>query len=273
MSIWDERDERVRELQEGHLRVRNSAEYTAEGKFLHRLVGDFVETLHLANVLFTRYPESHKWLLQRETDGLIESAAAVLVLAVNGMVNPARRELRHLLEAVLKFMYVDQQLSGGVDLDERVRFLGSKVPDSSVSIVDEVVFRLGQADTVANDTKSTFSQLCRYVHPSQEQTLERIARAKRGEFIGFESAAQMRAFNKELARTLDLVLILYLEGIGPSFTGDVFELALTKKSWKFHKTRHVGPLGERFAYKNRNPEVSVNSSVVDHTRPTLTEDQ
>ena len=144
---------------------------------------------------------------------------------------------------------VVEKLRRETPLDARVKFLGDNVPDSSISVVDDIVFRLADDVALRNDAKSTFSQLCRYVHPSRDQTEERLGRVNRGEFIGFEGVKQIRDFNRELARTLDMVIALVFEGIGPMFTGDLFELFGSKTSWKFHRTRFVRPISERFAYR------------------------
>lgn len=88
--------------------------------------------------------EGAQWLLQNSADDLLESAIALPVLIRDGIFNVARRELRYLLEATVKYVYVDQQLPAEASLDERIRFLGdnAKVPRSSITPIDEVTLRM-----------------------------------------------------------------------------------------------------------------------------------
>lgn len=97
---------------------------------------------------------------------------------------------------------------------------------------------------------SAFGNLSGYTHMSVKQLDERLKRAEEGEFIGFESPAIVRAFNKLLAQVYDLALTLLFEGIGPSFTGDVFVQVLdSKPDWKFHKGRFMADVSATFDYK------------------------
>jgi hypothetical protein len=52
------------------------------------------------------------------------------------------------------------------------------------------------------------------------------------------------------SQTLDLVLALVFEGIGPSFSGDIIVGVFDENPrWKFHRTRFVGQVSRHFDYK------------------------
>lgn len=246
----------ARELQQRratHEEVRSSKRHVDADLHLRRLIQDFAVALRASWVAFTRYPNSDLWLLQRSTDDLLESVIAVPTLTSNGMVNVARRELRYLLEATVKYVYVDQQLDGDAPLEERVRYLGdpSKVPRSSITTIDDTkIWMLDEPEQLRHAVKQSFGALSGDVHPSRTAVKERLARAERGEFVGFEGPRVLEAFNGLMSQTLDVVLALIFQGIGPSFTGDLFiQIFDDLPDWKFHRTRFVAQISRHFDYK------------------------
>jgi hypothetical protein len=121
-----------------HEQTRSTKRYEDAVVHLRRLVQDFAIALRASWLAFTRYPESRHWLLQNSTDDLLESVAAVPALTREGIFNVARRELRYLLEATVKYVYVDQQLASDASLEDRIRLLSdnTKVPRSSIRPID-----------------------------------------------------------------------------------------------------------------------------------------
>lgn len=228
-------------------------QYIAQVKVLDRTTSDFVEVLRITNFAFTRYPESGKWLVQRFVDDFLESAISIRALATQGVFNVGRREMRYLIEAAVKHVFVDQQVFGSADLSERLTLLNdtTRVPRSSVSPVDELAMRMvADPSKLRGAVHSAFGALSGYTHLSKRQLDERLARATRGEFAGFESAATLEAFNKLLFQVYDIVLALFFEGVGPAFTGDLFIQVFDEKpSWRFHKGRLVGEISRHFDYK------------------------
>lgn len=127
-------------------------------------------------------------------------------------------------------------------LAERVAILGdtTRVPRSSVEPIHDVTFRLVQEKPFRDAVTSAFGALSRYTHASKQQLDERLRRAAGGEWAGFESAATLRSFNRLLFRTYDLVLVLIFEGIGPTFTTDLFKQGFTDhQKWRYHKGKFV----------------------------------
>ncbi len=243
----------LKALIEAHEGTRSTKRYEDAEIHLDRLVQDFAVGLRSSWLAFSRYPQSEEWILQRSMDDLLESVVALRMLSREGAFNAARRELRYLLESAVKYVYVDQQLAGDASLEERIRFLGdnSKVPRSSVSLIGDVVLRMIEdKEELRKAVGQSFSALSGFVHPSRRASEERLARVVRGEFAGFEGPKVLEAFTRLASQTLDLVLALVFEGIGPDFSGDLFVSLLDDAPrWKFHRTRFVSQVSEFFDYK------------------------
>jgi hypothetical protein len=240
-------------LIEANEATRSSEGYEGAETHLDRLVRDFAVGLRASWLAFSRDPQSDESILQRSMDDLLESVVALRVSSREGVFNAARRELRYLLESTVKYVYVDQQLAGDGVLKERIRFLGdnSKVPRSSISPIDDVVLRMvDDPEEFRQDVRRSFSALSGFVHPSRRASEERLARAARGEFSGFEGSKVLEAFTRLSSQVLDLVLALIFEGIGLSFSGDLFISLLDEDPrWKFHKTKFVSRVSDFFDYK------------------------
>jgi hypothetical protein len=155
-----------------HATVKASKRYQDAQTHLSRLLADFSLTLQLSAFYFIRYPHAGQWMQQANADDLLESVVAVPLLVEQGIFNSARRELRYLLEALVKFVYVDQQLPGEAPLQDRLAALAdnAKVPRSSVEPVDWMTLRLVRdPGDFRAATKQAFNSLSGYVHPSRAQ--------------------------------------------------------------------------------------------------------
>jgi hypothetical protein len=157
-----------------------------------------------------------------------------------------------MLEAAVKYVYVDQQLPADTPLEDRIRYLGdrAKVPRSSVRPVDHITFQMVDAEQFRSAVHQSFAALSGYVHPSRKALEERLSRAARGEFSGFEGARVLEAFNRLASQTLDLVLALNFEGAGRTVAGDLFiQVFNGVPRWKFHRTKFSAQVSHLFDYK------------------------
>jgi hypothetical protein len=240
--------------------VQESAPYRGQSVYLSRLTTDFILAVRGMWLAFTRYPESGKWLQHRFTDDFLESALSIWSLANQGIFNAGRREMRYILEAATKYVFVDQQVDGSASLAARIELLSdtSVVPRSSVDPVDQIQFRMvPDAKAFASAVHSAFGSLSGFTHMSSKQLEERLGQAARGEFSGFESVRTLEAFNRLLVQTYDVVLVLLLEGIGPALTGDMFIQVFDEaEDWKIRKGRFVSQISRQFGYKAERNRVS-----------------
>lgn len=130
-------------------------------------------------------------------------------------------------------------------------------PDLGQATKSSHLFSLNPLAEFVRAVRSTFGSLSGYTHPSKRQFEERIRRVEVGQFIGFETTATLRAFNRVLFATYDLVLALIFEGIGPAFTGDLFEQLFVEDTlWKFHKGRYVRRVSRSFDHKGHRHAAS-----------------
>jgi len=246
----------VRELEEAieaYKGVQDSEQYRAQTLYLERLTHDFIAGVRVARFTFTRYPDGHNWVLQTFIGDFLESALSVKALATEGIFNSCRRELRYMIEAAVKYVYIDQQFPGNAPVLDRLALLDntSKLPRSSVASMDQLTLRnLTDKEALRNAVHSAFGALSGYTHLSRIQLNERMRRAERGEYTGFESAKTLEAFNRVAFQVYDVVLALIFEGIGPSFTGDLFIQVLdSRPEWRYHKGRFVAEVSRGFDYK------------------------
>jgi hypothetical protein len=256
-SLAAKLEERIRQ----HEEFRNREDFQAERTRLGRLTAGFVDAVRSLSFAYARDPESARRLLQFSIDDFIESAVSIHMLGEQGVFNVGRRELRYVLEAAVKAVYVDQRLEGGASLEERLSYLSShaNVPRSSVDVVDQLTLvMLPDHKDFCAEVRSAFGALSGYTHVSRKMLDERVRRVSRGEYLGFESPATLRAFSALVAKTYDVVLALLLEGVGPMFAGDLFLHDFDgKENWPYAKTRRISEISSSFDYKREGGDVSV----------------
>src|SRR5207253_3044600 len=114
----------------------------------------------------------------------------------NGFHSPARRELRFLLEAGVKFLATDQALPG-VSLKDKNAHL-ARLPDHFRDIVDGLVFH-GLDQATQSDIRSRildlYGSLSTIVHASQAQISLDLQRWTKGAPFGFETVAHVNSLN------------------------------------------------------------------------------
>jgi hypothetical protein len=188
----------------------------------------------------------------RLTDEYIQSAVSIRALVINGAQDPAKRELRFLLEASVKYLFADQQMPSS-SLADKIQFLKEKIPRSSVDIVDKLDLPglpAAERNALKGEVKDIYAKLSAFVHPSITQIQEDINRYVRGEHLGFESARDVGRFAELAFRVFDIVMVLLFHAVGLGLAGDIFTAALdSMDDWKFHKGKYTQILSRRFDYK------------------------
>jgi hypothetical protein len=192
-------------------------------------------------------------MLMRSTDDFIESGVCVRRVVEEGARNPARRELRYLIELAIKALFVDQSMPQS-SFEHRLIFFDRKVNANAITPeVNQLILDLVQGEerqNIVSDLKAAYARVCKYVHPSVNQIGERVELAKQGITIGYDNAAELKAFNDEVFEVFALVLVLIFHGLGPSTCGDIFEgLFSNWQDWAYHSHRHVVKIDESYDYK------------------------
>ncbi len=258
-SIFAEWRQRFEAKQEQHKAVVETPEYQSQLSRLKHLAFDFIATLRLCWIATTRAGEwVDKSLFMRSIDDLLQSAVLIRMAVHEGARNPARRELRYMIELAIKASYVDQKMPTST-LENRLIFFNHKVDASSIASVKELSFNIlaaAEADIVVKKLLAAYSRACEYVHPSVRQIEERLELAEKGIGPGFETADELRQSNDELFEAFSLVLVLLFEAIGGSFSGDIWETGELRKreGWAFHGHPLIAAIDEHFDYKAERQE-------------------
>lgn len=234
-----------------------SPAYQSELKYLSGITHDFIHLLRLCLFYSGRAGESAKnSLVIRSTDDLGQSVLAAWNLLQDGLINPIKRELRYIIEASVKHLYVDQHTDQQMPLSqipERLAFLEAKV-GSSIDVLDDLrldAFHSQDEKQFKAEVYDAYRKACAYVHVSRHQIEERLERTEKGKSLGFESAEDLRKLGRLVFRVYDMALTLYFHGYGLPMTGDIFIQALDDlPSWKFHKGKYVGIVSAYFDYKD-----------------------
>jgi hypothetical protein len=221
--------------------------------FFDRVCDSFLQGVTACFLMSTRSRSiSENSLSLRLTDDYVQSAVSIRAMAMNGAHDPAKRELRFLLEATVKYLLVDQHLPSS-DFSNKLQFLKDNVPRSSVDIVDDLVLSglpAAEQTSLKSEVKDIYAKLSAFVHPSITQIQEDINRYHRGEHLGFESAKEFERFAENSFRVFDVVLVLLFHGVGLGLAGDIFTAALDRiPDWKFHKSKYMHVLSRHFDYK------------------------
>lgn len=244
-----EREARIR----AHAELRASLQFRQQKTYLARLTADFIRGITTAWWAATR----NRFLIEnslvlRSTDDFLESAVAIQSHVVEGMYNPARREKRHLLEALAKYLVVDQENSDSSFAD-RLKFFERDVNRAPISVADRLVLCMLSKDKARElvvEIRSEYARLCTFVHPSVPQLRERVANTDRGIYLGFDTVKQFRKMNRDVSRFFDLCLALFFHGVGAPETGDAFiQVFDDDPAWKFHRTKYTKCVSASFDYK------------------------
>lgn len=238
-----------------HAELRESADYKAQITRLERVTRALIDIIRMSWAESSRSaPIVDGLLLYTSTDDTLESVVAILDLVKVGVHNAARRELRYLLESSVKHVYVDQQLPDVKthSREDRIAYLASAVPRSSIDVVKQVDVLFGKPDDLSNyqnDVKSLWSRMSGYVHPSVAQTSRRLQRAERGAFIGFEDVKALRQIVDDIVKAYDMLGVMWLTGAGPSAAGDILT-AFETPDWAFARTKWLPAMSRYYDYKS-----------------------
>ena len=230
---------------EAHERLRKSEPYLQQKHRLDKGALDFAKTLHTIWLVSTRAPGlSENALMLRRLDDAMESAIAIRTLISEGMLHPARRETRYLLEALTKYLATDQQ-KPEFDYKMRVAYFERKIDKKSIGPITDLTLDLLSRKSGAEyrqAVRDEYDRLSSYVHASAEQVRDKAEAAERGAYIGFETIGDFEQVVKEVMNVFSLALILVFHGIGRPCLRDWFEQMLSVNNWTFQDNKYVSEI-------------------------------
>ncbi|MCD6616814.1 hypothetical protein MC64_020930 [Aeromonas caviae] len=237
-----------------HEKLRASEEYQSELAFLRQTVRDLIHTLRLCEFAASRWQDfGEKYLLPRHFDDIVEAALTAQLAVENGALNPARRELRYMLEVAVNVTYVDE-VRAKDSFDERVAFYrGKKVNKSNVDHVFDLPLRLfgEHKNEFATSVRSAWVRASNYVHLTKRRIDEKLRLREQGISLGMETVDMLKDIVSEANEVCSIVVALTFETIGPSFTGDLLVDSLDEQDeWAFHANGYIALIDSHFDYKH-----------------------
>lgn len=234
---------------------REKPAYKQSKLHLSRISRDFMFAANLVGRYSTRGAEIYKEIVTiRRIDDIMQSAVTIEYLAEEGFFNPARRELRYLLESSLKYLHLDKEFGWKTPLAEKLKQLENlgrrfSIEDCRKHPLDGIPENSNSA--FWNEVLQIHDLLCAYVHPSVKQIEEDHKRNELGFYVGMDMAAEVETMANLIFRVYDIVLVILFNGLGGSMTGDLFiNVFDDSKAWKFHKGKFCRQVSASFDYKH-----------------------
>ena len=232
-----------------HKKLRESQPYLDAVMQVQRVTLDFVETVRSAWLFAARDPNFQNHLFWRFIDDLLGSALGVWMTSREGIDTLPRRELRFMLELVIRNAYVDlvfaKKPKPDTPLETRMAYVEHKLGQDEIGLLGDLPLTIywDNPSLLEGEVKRRlYGDLSKYLHPSHEQMERRLALADQGMFFGFETAAELEEFADLLLRTYDvLVAIAFLE-LGPSSTSDLLPVFTKRPHWSFSTSRFVSEI-------------------------------
>jgi len=247
------REEQQRLARE-HDEMRVSEDYQKPLMKLRRIIAGLHETLHICEIAATRWPVyAERYLFPRHKDDIGEAAITAQLAIENGALNPARRELRYMLEVAVNTAFVDEEGSA-LDLDGRVNFYrGNRVGKQNVDHIRDLPLRMlaGERGKFIEATRTAWVHSSNYVHLTKRRIDEKVRLRAQGVHLGFETPEMLAAVVREVHDVCSIVAVLAFETVGPAFTGDILVGRLdSNENWPFHENRFIAALDAYFDYKH-----------------------
>lgn len=249
---------------EEHATLRKSASYRGALRQLDRYILDYGLGINMIELMATRW---HGFFDERISlrikPHLVQSMIAASHMIREGLHDPARREMRFLVEASVKALWLDQgspAIAGKPDdarkrrprnVAEKVAALDGLGRERFDQLVDSLCF--GMLDAAAGaayrqSAKSLYGTLSTTTHVSSRDVSRDLANFEKGKHFAFETVADVNAVTRLLRQVLDLGLASHFEAFDHGLVGDIFEPVFAPK-WSFLKMPLVGAIDRHFDYK------------------------
>jgi hypothetical protein len=256
--IVDQRHEQIK----AHEELRASQPYRAVIVHIDRLLADYGKAINAIDLMATRHPPYFETLITlRMKQHFVQSVVASIYLLKDGMLDPARRELRFLLEASVKTLWLDRRheqttvtaKNAPGDVAAKVVALGDLGERRFREIVSDLKFGLlshDAAKTYRDTATDLYTSLSTYSHVSAKNVERDLSNFDRGNAFGNETVRDIGAFAMVAKRVLDLALASHFEAFDHGLVGDILvQVFDTEPRWTFHKTPLVGAINRHFDYK------------------------
>jgi hypothetical protein len=257
------REEQQRQSDE-HVRLRASGPYLGAIRQIDRYIWDYGLGINMIELMATRHPPFFEERISlRMKPHLVQSMIAATHLIKEGFHDPARREMRFLVEASVKALWLDQgspplRSTGrpatlrASTVSEKVAALDGVGRERFAEIVNSLKFGMldsPSAEAYRQRAKNLYRRLSTKTHISSRNVQRDLVNFDRGKQFSFETVADVNAMARLLRQVLDLALASHLEAFDHGLVGDLFEPHFEPR-WSFLKTPLVSAIDRHFDYKH-----------------------
>ncbi|MDX1766614.1 MAG: DUF5677 domain-containing protein [Arenibacter troitsensis] len=188
----------------------------------------------------------------RVSDEFVETLSSIELLIENGYRNQCRRECRFIIELAIKAAYINQQ-NDNEHFEVQIQNFERLLKDSGISIIKELNYPFFDSDTelieeFSLEIRRMYGTLCKYVHTSPDQLLEKIQIAESRTELGKLTLEEYRTLNYEIGKTFSYITVLLFNSMPHYVVGDFMEPR--KEDYYFNKSKFVMKIDEAFDYKH-----------------------
>ena len=192
-------------------------------------------------------------LLSYIVDDYIQSSISIIVLAMEGIHNVAKRELRFLVEASMKICLIQQQ-SYESSIEEKIKRFDAELSAPKISIKRNLLLDLlpdNLQDAFREEVGRVYGLTSGYVHLTPQQIEEQIAAVDAGRTAARENAADIEALNALLSRGLTCSLVLLFHSVPSWIAGEwLVDEDGSTTDWYFMGSRFLVGMDSHFDYKH-----------------------
>jgi hypothetical protein len=258
-----------------HNAMREGRPYQDAIALVDRLIVEYGLGINAIELAATRDPGLfEEQITLRIKQHFVQSMIAASSMIKEGLHDPAKREMRFLVEASVKSLWLDSGcpaiqkskveeprpvLSG---VAEKVAALDGLGRERFSAVVDSLKFGLldgAAADLYRQTAKSLFSKLSTTTHISSRDVARDLSNFDKGRHFAFETVADVNAITALLKQVLDFALASHFEAFDHDLVGDIFEPPIAKR-WSFLKTPLVSAIDRHFDYKAERQSKPQNRS-------------
>jgi hypothetical protein len=161
-------------------------------------------------------------LLSYLADDFAQSAVSIAMLAHEGGLSVAKRELRFIIESSIKVCYVQRHRYAS-SVQEKLAEFDKVLSSTNISIKSDlnlVMLPATLTDAFNEEIGRLYGKTSGYVHLTPNQILERIAAVDAGRSMGQETAAESEALRDLVSRGLAASLVLLFHSVPDYVAGD-----------------------------------------------------
>lgn len=218
-----------------------------------KIIEDFLFWLKFSVCDTSRDPKfgSNNLLSFLEQD-MIETLIVVLGNIQDGAHNPAKRELRFLLELSIKMAFV-QQNGYAETIQDKIKQYKDQINSTNIGIRNQITFNYISPENkikLNEESGRIYGEASIFVHLTVKNMTQRIEKIENGHFIGNESLEELRSTNVFLKNILTYCMVFIIESLPEYVVGDWFGMLYPEtENWYYLKSKYIAEVDSYFDYK------------------------